>query len=162
MYLRQLGADMDRQGEIAASDAYKRGDPEAVAARYRIHFEHALAKSSDYETLMARMKAGFISQGSQGILKARAVEDRLMLDTWEMDGYDLLPKLRALNIPTLVMVGDHDIVPVELAAHIAQALPNGKLVTLRNCGHFAYMECPGDVRTALNGFLGTQTSGRSK
>ena len=43
---------------------------------------------------MATMKAGFISQGKEGIVKARAVEDRLMRDTWEMDGYDLLPKLR--------------------------------------------------------------------
>jgi proline iminopeptidase len=152
-YLRQLGADMDRQREIVASAAYKSGDPEAVAARYRIHFEHALVKSSDYETLMARMKAGFISQGSQGILKARAVEDRLMLDTWEKAGYDLLPKLGALKVPTLVIVGDHDLIPVDIAAHIAHAIPNAQLVTLRNCGHFAYMECAGDVRTAVDAFF---------
>ena len=40
---------------------------------------------------MAAMKAGFISQGKAGILKARAVEDRLMRDTWEVQGYDLCP-----------------------------------------------------------------------
>jgi proline iminopeptidase len=162
-YLQQLGGHMDRQRAIVASDAYKRGDPEAVAARYRIHFEHALAKPSDYETLMARMKSAFISQGSQGILKARAVEDRLMVDTWEKDGYDLLPKLRALNIPTLVLVGDHDIVPVEVAGHIAAAIPHGQLVTLRNCGHFAYMECAGDVRPAVEQFFErTRVSGRPR
>ena len=111
---------------------------------------------------MARMKAGFISQGSQGILKARAVEDRLMLDTWEKDGYDLLPKLRALNIPTIVLVGDHDLVPTDIAAHIAQAIPNARFVTLKNCGHFTYLECAADVRTALKEFFGPQTSGRSK
>jgi len=36
---------------------------------------------------MATMKAGFISQGKEGIVKARAVEDRLMRDTWQVDGY---------------------------------------------------------------------------
>ena len=152
-YVQKLGADMDRQREIVAGAAYKEGDPEAVAARYRLHFKPALMRPEDYEKLMATMKAGFISQGKEGILKARAVEDRLMRDTWQMDGYDLLPKLRNLRTPTLVIAGDHDFLPGEIAAHIARAMPNARLITIRNCGHFAYLECAGDVRRAFNGFL---------
>ena len=94
---------MARQREIVASPAYKEGDPEAVAARYRLHFKPALARPEDYEKLMARMKAAFIRQGKDGILKARAVEDQLMRDTWQVNGYDLLPRLRSLRIPTLVL-----------------------------------------------------------
>jgi proline iminopeptidase len=160
-YLQKLGAEMDRQREIVASAAYKEGDPEAVAARYRIHFKPALKRSEDYEKLMATMKAGFISQGKAGIVKARAVEDRLMRDTWQVDGYDLLPKLQTLSIPTLVISGDHDFIPKEIAPHIARAIPNAQLVMLRNCGHFTYLECPGDVRKALNDFFRrTRTTGR--
>lgn len=160
-YAQKLGADMDRQREIVASAAYTEGDPEAVAARYRIHFKPALKRPEDYERLMATMKAGFISQGKEGILKARAVEDRLMRDTWQADGYDLLPKLRTLSIPALVISGDHDVFPSEIAAHIARAIPNAQLVTLRNCGHFAYLECAGDVRNALNDFFRrTRATGR--
>jgi proline iminopeptidase len=88
----------------------------------------------------------FLRQGKEGIVKARAVEDRLMRDTWQADGYDLLPKLRNLSIPTLVISGDHDFFPAEIAGHIAQAIPDARLVTIRNCGHFAYLECAGDVR----------------
>lgn len=99
-YVQKLGADMVRQREILVSAAYKEGDPEVVAARYRIHFKPALMRPADYQRLMATMKAGFIRQGKEGIVKARAVEDRLMADTWGLDGYDLLPKLRSLNIPT--------------------------------------------------------------
>src|SRR5262245_19016800 len=102
-YVRQLGTDMDEQRRIVIGDAYKEGDPEAVAARYRIHFRHALTRSEDYEKLMARMRSGFIRQGKQGIVKARAVEDRLMRETWQQSGYDLLPKLHTPNIPTLVI-----------------------------------------------------------
>jgi len=80
-YLEKLGADMDRQREVLSSAAYQAGDPEAVTARYRIHFKPALKRPEDYEKLMATMKAGFTSQGKQGILKARAVEDQLMHDT---------------------------------------------------------------------------------
>jgi proline iminopeptidase len=152
-YLEKLGADMDRQREIVASAAYQAGEPEAVAARYRIHFRPALKRPEDYEQLMATMKTGFTSQGKEGILKARAVEDQLMRDTWQVAGYDLLPKLRSLHIPTLVIAGDHDFIPVEAAEHIARAIPNAELVTLRDCGHFAYLECPGEVRNVLNGFF---------
>ena len=118
-YVQKLGADMDRQKEIMAGAAYREGDPEAVAARYRLHFKPALKRPEDYEKLMAKMKAGFTSQGKDRIVKARAVEDRLMRDTWQADGYNLLPKLRTLTIPTLVISGDHDFIPGEIAAHIA-------------------------------------------
>lgn len=158
-YLEKIGADMDRQREIVASAAYQAGNPEAVIARYRIHFKPALARADDYERLMATMQAAFKRQESEGIVKARAVEDRLMHDTWEIPGYDLVPKLRNMRIPTLVIAGDHDFFPIEVAAHIADALPGGKLVTMRNCGHFAYLECPDEVRNALVGFFKSPRKG---
>jgi proline iminopeptidase len=152
-YVKKLGDDMDRQKEIMASAAYKKGEPEAVAARYRLHFKPAVTRPDDYERLMATMKAGFTSQGKEGIVKARAVEDRLMRDTWQVDGYDLLPRLRNVSIPTLVISGDHDFIPGEIAVHIAQALPDARLVTLKYCGHFTYLECAGDVRHAFDDFF---------
>lgn len=161
-YLAQLGSDMDRQREIMASAAYKEGDPDAVSARYRIHFEHALARPADYEKLMARMSAGFHSQGKDGILKAWAVEERLYADTWNMPGYDLIPKLRALRIPTLVIAGEADFIPPEIAKQIAQAIPGAKLVTIRECGHFAYLECAVEVRKALSEFLSAHSLGITK
>jgi proline iminopeptidase len=152
-YLATLGADMDRQRAIVGSDAYQAADPEAVVDRYRIHFRPAFARSEDYERLMAAMKAGFFSQGSKGILEARAIEDRLMKETWEVPGYDLMPRLASLNIPTLVVWGDHDFVPVEIATHIAQSIPHGEMVTLTGCGHFAYLECASDVRRVVKEFF---------
>ena len=152
-YLQKLGADMDRQRAIAAGAAYKEGDPEAVTERYRIHFKPALARSQDYEKLMATMKAAFVRQGKDGIIKARAVEDRLMRETWEVDSYDLHPKLQALKVPTLVIVGDHDFIPVAIAEHIARAIPNARLVTIKDCGHFAYLECGSEVQAAIDGFF---------
>jgi proline iminopeptidase len=152
-YAQKLGRDLARQRKIVASAAYKEGDPDAVAARYRLHFKPALKRPEDYEKLMATMKAGFISQGKEGIVKARAVENRLMRDTWQVDGYDLLPRLRRLNIPTLVISGDHDFIPGAIAEHIARAIPNARLVMLKNCGHFIYLECAGGVRNAFDDFF---------
>jgi proline iminopeptidase len=79
-----------------------------------------------------------------------------MRDTWQVPGYDLLPKLASLKMPALVIAGDHDVIPVEAVAHIAQALPSATLVTLKNCGHFSYMECSAGVRQALDDFFRTR------
>jgi proline iminopeptidase len=153
-YLQAVGDEgMERQRAIIATPAYKEGDPETVAARYRIHFKPAFTRPDDYEKLMTIMKARFIDQGKAGIVKARAVEDRLMRDTWQVDGYDLLPKLTELRIPTLIITSDHDFIPTAVAEHIAKALPNSRLVTLEGCGHFAYLECDADVRAAIDDFF---------
>ena len=152
-YLEKLGADVDRQNAIVAGAAYQAGDPEAVAERYRIHFKPALARPADYERLMARMRAGFISQGREGIVKARAVEDRLMRDSWRVPSYDLLPRLRGLGIPTLVITGERDFIPVEVARRIARAIPGATFVAIEGCGHFTYLECPDEVRDAVDDFM---------
>ena len=152
-YRERLGADLERQRAIVTSAAYQEGDPEAVAARYRIHFARALKRPEDYERLMATMKTDFLSQGKEGIRKAQAVEAQLMRDTWQRADYDLLPRLRGLRMPTLVLYGDYDFIPAAIAEHIAGAIPNARLVRLKDCGHFAYLEHPGEVRDALQKFL---------
>ena len=76
-----------------------------------------------------------------------------MADTWSLDGYDALPKLRSLNIPTLVIYGDHDFIPSFVAEQIAEALPAARIDTMKDCGHFAYLECPGPVRKEIDAFF---------
>jgi pimeloyl-ACP methyl ester carboxylesterase len=68
-------------------------------------------------------------------------------------GYDLLPKLKSLRIPTLVVYGDHEFIPAATAVHITQAMPHAHMVTLKDCGHFSYLECPAAVRNILPHFF---------
>jgi proline iminopeptidase len=144
---------MELRKAISDTTAYKEADPDAVVAYYRVHFKPALARSEDYEKLILRMETRFIEQGKEGILKSRAVEDRLVNETWASPkGYDLHPKLKGLNIPALVITGDHDFFPFA-AEHIAQAIPDARLVTLKDCGHFPYLECPAPLREQLDAFF---------
>jgi len=152
-YTKQLGPDMDRQNQIRNGSAYQQGEPGAVAARYRIHFEHALVRPTDYEKLMMRMDSAFRRQGKEGVLEARAVEDQIYRDTWSKPGYDLMPKLRGLDIPAMVLVGDGDFIPTAIGEHIAHAIPGATLVHLEACGHFSYLECAPQVRHALDAFF---------
>jgi proline iminopeptidase len=68
------------------------------------------------------------------------------------NSYDLHPKLKGLNIPALVITGDHDFFPFA-AEHIAQAIPGARLVTLKDCGHFPYLECPTPLREQIDAFF---------
>jgi pimeloyl-ACP methyl ester carboxylesterase len=140
--------DAMAQRKISAETAaYKEGDPEAVTAYYCIHFKPALARPKDYEKLIARMRASFTKEG---VLKARAVEDRLMQETWASPDFDLIPKIKTLKIPTLVLSGDHEFIPAATAEHIAQAIPGARLFTLKGCGHFTFMECPVETHGQLD------------
>jgi proline iminopeptidase len=152
-WLEKRAADMEQRKAIADTAAYKEADPEAVVAYYRIHFKHGFARSEDYEKLISRMQTAFIQQGKEGILKARAVESRLMSETWAAPEYNLLPKLKGLRIPTLVITADHEFIPTSTAEHIAQAIPNARMVTLKDCGHFTYLECPDAVREQIDAFF---------
>jgi proline iminopeptidase len=137
----------EQKKTIAGSTAYREGDPEAVTAYYRIHFKSALARPEDYEKIIARMRASFTREG---VLKARSIEARLMNDTWSSPDYNLLPKLKNVNIPTLVISGDHEFIPAATVEHITQAIPNAHIVTLKDCGHFSYMERPLAVHEAID------------
>lgn len=149
-WLEKRAGEMERRKAIADSAAYKEGDPDAVTAYYRIHFKPALARPEDYEKLIARLRTSFTKEG---ILKARAIEARLMNDTWSSPDYDLLLRLKNLRISTLVISGDHEFIPAATAEHIAQAIPNARLVTLKDCGHFSYLECPVAVREQIDTYF---------
>jgi pimeloyl-ACP methyl ester carboxylesterase len=89
----------------------------------------------------------------QDTLKARAIEDRLYAQTWLSLEYDLLVRLRKLKVPTLVIHGDYDLVPLECVRNIAEAVFGSRLVVLSDCGHFAYLERPTEVRNAIVHFF---------
>ena len=143
--------DIAQLKAMAASDAgYQEGDPEAVAAYYRIHFRAALQRPEHHEKIIQRLRASFTQEG---IRKSRAIEERLMQETWRLNEYDLLPRLRQLHIPTLVIHGEHDFVPRECAAHVAEAITGARFTVLKDCGHFSYLECPDDVRKEIDEFF---------
>ena len=71
---------------------------------------------------------------------------RLYEETSGSPQWDLFPALRELDVPTLVLHGEHDFVPVELAARIAEAVPGARLSVLPGCGHFTYLEAPDGLR----------------
>ena len=99
---------------------------------------------------MARLRANFTEDG---VVLARTIEYRLYDETTRAEDWNLFPGLRELDLPTLVLHGQHDFVPLELAARIAEAVPGALLTVLPGCGHFTYLEAPEAVHREVARFL---------
>ncbi|HEY2296366.1 MAG TPA: alpha/beta fold hydrolase [Jatrophihabitans sp.] len=140
-------SERERMTQLAATPAFQAGDPDAETEYYREHFRSAL-RPEDLDRLVARLRVHFTASG---VCLARAIEEQLYAQTWgNTAGYDLVPALAALPIPTSVLHGEHDIVPLDMAARIADAMPAARLTVLRGCGHFAYLERPDLVQDVVS------------
>jgi proline iminopeptidase len=146
---RRPAGDVERMRALSSSAPYQRGDIEVEAEYYRIHFGLTLRRPELLELIIGRLRSNFTEES---VLTARAIEHRLYEETWRSAEYDLIPRLRELDIPTLIIHGDYDLVPVEVAVHIAEAVPGALLSVLPGCGHFAYLEFPDLVHEQVAAF----------
>jgi len=143
--------DQEEMSAIAATDAYAHGDLQAEAEYYRRHFRMTLRQPELLEELVARLRANFTQDG---VVLARTIEHRLYDETSQAVGWTLVPALRELDVPTLLLHGEHDFVPVELAARIAEAVPGARLSVLPGCGHFTFLGAPESVFAEISRFCG--------
>jgi pimeloyl-ACP methyl ester carboxylesterase len=69
---------------------------------------------------------------------------------------DVTSMLATINVPTLVLVGEHDAIspPAEMK-DVAGAIPGAEFVVIPRAGHMTTMEEPGAVNSALVRFIGT-------
>ena len=75
-------------------------------------------------------------------------------NTVEFPTFDLREQLRTIEAPTLVLVGDDDMIAGPVCADtIVAELPNARRVEIAGSGHFLYIEQPQAFRTALTDFL---------
>lgn len=148
---RTAADDLAAMEALSSTIAYQQGDPDAVAAYYRHHFRATLRHPGQLDQLVERLRS---VATQESILKGRQIEARIVNETWERDGYDLLPALARLDIPTLVFRGQDDFIPVETAAHIAAAIPKARFVDYVDCGHFAYLDCPDLVHREIDHLFG--------
>ena len=68
---------------------------------------------------------------------------------------DVTAWLPSLNVPTLVVCGEHDAIspPAEMKA-IADAIPHARFALIEHAGHMAPMEQPEAVNVAIRQFVG--------
>ena len=76
-----------------------------------------------------------------------------MVQSLFMEHWDIAPKLRTINIPTLILQGRQDPIDLETARVTQAAIPNSKLVILEKCGHFPWVEQKEEFFKAITNFI---------
>ena len=74
------------------------------------------------------------------------------------EGYDWTALLRAVSVPTLVIHGDRDLLPVSVAQEIVATLGNARLEIIPDAGHMPFWESPELFFTLIESFLATPTA----
>jgi proline iminopeptidase len=148
--IQKAAKDLEKLKEIRATQGYKEGDLNTEAEYYRVHFRSTLKRPGLLESVVRRLRSSFTQED---VVKAREIEDRLMEETWLANEYDLYPHLGQLRLSALVIHGDRDLVPPEIAAHIAEAIPGSRLVVLEDTGHFSIIERPEEIRRVIVDFF---------
>jgi proline iminopeptidase len=156
---RRTPEELARMQELAADPAFLRGELEPELEYNRIHFRSTVRDPDLLADLVRRMRS---ASSADGIVATRGIEHALYEQTWARESYDLLPALGRLSIPTLVVSSDNDFIPASIGAEIAAALPNGRLVTLEDCGHFSFLEHPEAVRRLVAGLLTGSPAGNDR
>jgi proline iminopeptidase len=141
---------MARMTALRADPALLAGDVEIEAEYYRIHFGTTIQDPDQLDVLVGRLRSDFTAEG---IVVARAIEDRLYEQTWSRSGYDLIPALHRLDVATLIIHGDRDFIPLDLVRHVADAIPGARLTVLQNCGHFAHLDQPEEMARSVTPFV---------
>jgi pimeloyl-ACP methyl ester carboxylesterase len=104
--------------------------PDTVARRLQVvHFVRETAARQQVDGIVAALKA---------------LRDRP----------DARPGLSHISFPTLVVVGDHDVItPPDRARDLVSAIPNARLVTVPDAGHLSNLENPIAFNSAVREFL---------
>jgi proline iminopeptidase len=74
------------------------------------------------------------------------------------EGYDWRALLRAVSVPTLVIHGERDLLPVGVACEIVATLGNARLEVIPDAGHMPFWESPELFFTLIESFLSTPTA----
>jgi proline iminopeptidase len=144
------------RGAFEAEFARRQASPPISTMREEL--QHSGLRERDPETYRQRTfelsVAGYFADPARAHdLTPFRVTGRVQQSIWSSLGdYDLLPGLRSLRVPALVMHGRQDPIPLASSEAVARAL-GAPCVVLEDCGHVPYVEQPGPLFAALEQFL---------
>ena len=134
---RQASPEIQKLRDELAASGLRERDPEAYRQRA---FELGVA--------------GYFSDPHKATdLTPFRVVGRVQQSVWESLGdFDLIRDLKGIRIPSIIISGRDDPIPLASSSEAARALET-TLVVLDECGHVPYVEQPSKLFAALDPFL---------
>lgn len=153
-----MRAAPQRVAKLALLDTAARADLPEQTARRNAQIE--LAATGRLNEVAEQLWPLFVHQNRHHDAGLKAVVMAMVEDTGAdafvrqqraiMTRPDSRPDLPAIRCPTMVLVGDGDVLtPPKTAQEIAGLIPGSRLVTIPDCGHLSPIERPEAVTRAL-------------
>lgn len=127
-------------------DTFAKLNGEEIASLYRKLFSVYFYDPNQVEQLTLIFNPSSAQSGFK-------VGDEMQKTFLFQPGIDLLPDLQEIHIPTLIIHGKQDIVPVWTAHDINNAIHESKLVVIDKSGHFPYIEQPAAFFSEIDEFI---------
>jgi pimeloyl-ACP methyl ester carboxylesterase len=152
----------ERVAKLALLDTTARPDvPEQTEQRQR---QIEMARSGKFRGIADLLFPRFVAAARQGDRALEATVRAMAEDTGPeafvrqqtaiMNRSDSRPGLAAIACPTLVLVGEQDVLtPPDRAAEMAAGIRGATQVVVPDCGHLSTLEQPQAVSRALTNFL---------
>ena len=135
-----------RMAELRRIRAVDPADRAACREYYQLWFTPFFGASN----AVSRMK-GNVCAGSPESLKNKPNVDKSTFAS--LGNWDWTTSLGEVRVPTLIIQGDLDPLPIESAREWAAAMPTARLLALKGVGHFPYVEAPEEFFAAVDTFL---------
>lgn len=139
---RFTSADSLEQQEILRSAAFVRGDPQAIARLLRLNLRLSFYDRAMIDSLRLEIPASFIEHS--GLLQFLRKD---------LSNFSIYDRLRSVPCPTLIVHGDHDVIPESIPRQLQSVIGRSRLVVLENCGHFPWIEAPEPFFREIREFL---------
>ena len=117
-----------------------------ISKLYRTLFSVYLYNPKEAEKLTLNMHEASAKSGAK-------VREIMSKTSWLTPNTNLFPQLKKLTVPTLIIHGKEDIVPLWTAEEIKEAIPHAQMASIEKCGHFPYIEKPNQMFSQIRLFL---------
>ena len=150
------------QGLVLADTRSQADTPEGVAGRARmLELVHAQGPSAVADEMLPKL-LGETTRATRPDIVARVRALALASSADAIAGAiralmsrpDSTPLLSSIHVPTLILVGDQDVVtPRQLSDQMQRAIAGSELTVIEGAGHLTNLEQPAAFHAALAGFL---------
>jgi proline iminopeptidase len=144
-WIKRMEPYQDKISAIEDSQGFEMGDPNTNADWLATMFP---AYCFDPE----KSKELNLCMSQQAALNGRMILAVFSQNTF-MQPFDLFEKLQKVHIPTLIVQGEADVVPIVGSEHLHENIADSKYILMEKCGHFPHIESPDLYFSELETFL---------
>jgi 3-oxoadipate enol-lactonase len=148
-------AASDRCASLILADTF------AVHPEGRAIYERSLAGSRDLRAMAEARVDILIAQPADQAVRTEVVETMARIDpaayrigaeaVWLADQRE---RAQAIDVPTLILVGDQDLVtPPELSSELLDLIPDARMQVIAGAGHLGNIEKPGEFNRIVGDFV---------